>query len=174
MKIIDANVNQIEMLIQKKVDIWIEHVVFSPLWWFGISLWIIWYFFHKKESRDRLLYSGYVVMVIALILDVLGDQWALWHYRFNVIPVLPTYLPWDLTLMPVTIMFLLLINPNSKPFLKAIIFALSTSYIAEPIFQWMKLYQPSNWRYSYSVPIQIIIFLIAHFISKRKNFTYLN
>ncbi|MCM3162710.1 CBO0543 family protein [Metabacillus litoralis] len=177
-KIIDENINQIEKLIQQKVDIWIEHVVFSPLWWFGVGLsiipWIFWYFFHKKESRDRLLYSGFIVMVISLIFDVLGDQWALWHYRFNVMPVLPTYLPWDITLMPVTIMVLLQIKPNTRPIIKAIVFALITSYIAEPFFQWMKLYQPTNWRYTYSVPIQIIIFLIAHYMSSRKNFSDLN
>ncbi|UGB28786.1 CBO0543 family protein [Metabacillus sp. B2-18] len=146
--IIDENINQIEKLIQQKVDIWIEYVIFSPLWWFGVGLsiipWIIWYFFHKKESRDRLLYSGFIVMVIAIVLDVLGDQLALWHYRFNVIPVLPTYIPWDLTLMPITIMVLLQIKPNTRPIIKAILFALITSYIAEPFFQWLKLYQPTN------------------------------
>ncbi|MGM0901778.1 MAG: hypothetical protein ACQEXB_11880 [Bacillota bacterium] len=80
-KIIDENVNQIEGLIQQKVEIWQEHVVFSPLWWMGVGLsiipWIIWYVYHKKDSTDRLLYSGYAVMIMALILDVLGDQLAL-------------------------------------------------------------------------------------------------
>jgi hypothetical protein len=73
--------------------------MFSNLWWFGVFLsivpWIAWFAFRKKQSTDRLLYAGFFVMVISLVLDVLGDQFGLWHYRFNVIPVLPTYLPWD-------------------------------------------------------------------------------
>ncbi|MCU9613154.1 hypothetical protein OEV98_06260 [Caldibacillus lycopersici] len=176
-KIIDENVNEIEALIQQKVDIWFDYIVFSPLWWFGVAFsiipWIIWIFFHKKESRDRLLYSGFVVMVISIVLDVLGDQWALWHYRFNVVPVLPTYLPWDLTLMPVTILYILQFKPNASPFLKAIFFALLTSYIGEPFFQWMKVYHAANWKFTYSVPIQMIIYFIAHFVSTRKNFSEL-
>lgn len=174
-RIIDQNVNEIEKLIQQKVDIWIEFVLFSPLWWFGLALsilpWILWFLFHKKESRDRLLYTGFFVMVLSLILDVLGDQLGLWHYRYQVIPVLPTYLPWDLTLMPVTIMFLLQVRPNASPLLKAILFAFVTSYLAEPFFKWMTVYQPSNWRYSFSFPIQIVIYLTAHYISKRKKFS---
>jgi hypothetical protein len=174
-KIIDENVNQIEKLIQQKVEIWQVHVVFSPLWWMGVGLsiipWIIWYVYHKKDSTDRLLYSGYAVMIMALVLDVLGDQLALWHYRYNVLPILPTYLPWDLTLMPVTIMFLLQIKPNSNPLIKAILFALITSYLAEPFFEWLEVYQPVHWRYTYSIPFQIIIFLIAHYVSKRNDFS---
>ncbi|MGM0901777.1 MAG: CBO0543 family protein [Bacillota bacterium] len=94
-----------------------------------------------------------------------------WLYRFNVLPILPTYLPWDLTLMPVTIMFLLQIKPNSNPLIKAILFALVTSYLAEPFFVWLEVYQPVHWHYTYSVPFQIIIYLIAHYVSRRNDFS---
>ncbi|MCY9658139.1 hypothetical protein P5G65_04770 [Paenibacillus chondroitinus] len=44
---IDNNVNQIHLLIDQKIVIWKEHVVFSGLWWFGVILsvipWIIWF-----------------------------------------------------------------------------------------------------------------------------------
>ncbi|WP_408010078.1 CBO0543 family protein [Pseudalkalibacillus sp. A8] len=176
--IIDENVDQIEGLIQKKVDIWATFVLFSPLWWFGVSLsiihWILWLLFRKKDSTDRLLYVAFFVIVISLVLDVLGDQLGFWHYRYNVIPVLPTYLPWDLTLMPVTIMFLLQIKPKLNPLIKAVLFAVVTSYVVEPIITWMNIYQPINWRYTYSVPFQIIIFMIAYYLTKRKAFSYLD
>lgn len=42
-----------------------------------------------------------------------------------------TYFPWDLTLMPVSIMVLLQIKPTANPWLKAIVFALFASYAAE-------------------------------------------
>lgn len=174
-KIIDENVNQIHELIQQKIQIWLDHALFSGLWWIGVGLsiipWIIWFIFRDKQSSDRLLFAGFFVMVISLILDVMGDQLGFWHYRFNVIPVLPTYFPWDLTLMPITIMFLLQIKPQVSPLIKAILFALVTSYIAEPVIEWIKIYHPLNWKYSYSVPIQIVIFLTAYYLSKRKQFS---
>ncbi|MGM0903051.1 MAG: CBO0543 family protein [Bacillota bacterium] len=174
-KLTDKNVNEIHELLQQKIQIWSEHVLLSGLWWFGVVLtivpWIIWFFIREKQSTDRLLYVGFFVMVISLVLDVLGDQLGYWHYRYNVIPVLPTYAPWDITLMPLTIMVLLQIKPKVNPIIKAILFALVASYIAEPIIEWMGIYNPVNWKYSYSVPIHILIYLTAHYFSRRKQFS---
>lgn len=174
-RLFDDNVKAIEGLITEKIEIWREHILFSPLWWFGVALsiipWILWFIYRKKGSTARLLYVGFYVMLIALILDVLGDQFAWWHYRFNVLPMMPTYLPWDLTLMPVSVMFLLQAKPDANPYLKAIVFALLTAYIAEPFFEWIDLYETKNkWRYSYSVPIQFLIYVSAHYFSKQSSF----
>jgi hypothetical protein len=173
-EITDQVINQIEGLIHKKIEIWYEQVLFSGLWWMGVGLsiipWILWFIFRKKDSTDRLLYPGFYVMSISLILDVLGDQLGLWHYRFNVIPVLPTYFPWDVTLMPVAILFLLQVKPNISPWIKAVVFALLTSYLAEPFFNWLEVYEPIKWKYTYSVPIQIFIYMTAHYLSLRNQF----
>ncbi|UJF35698.1 CBO0543 family protein [Paenibacillus hexagrammi] len=173
-ELIDANVNQIHSLIQVKVKIWKEYVLFSDLWWFGFFLsiapWIIWFWIRKKQSTDRILYVGFFVMIIALMLDILGDQMGFWHYRYNVIPVLPTYFPWDMTLMPVTVMVLIQVKPKVHPFIKAIFFALVSSYVAEPFIHWLKIYELLKWRYLYSVPIQCMIYLFAHWLSTRNKF----
>lgn len=177
-KLIDQNYDQIHVLIQKKNEIWLQHVVFSGLWWFGVGLsiipWIIWVVFHKKESTDRILYVGFFVMGVSLALDVFGDQFSFWHYRYNVIPIVPTYFPWDITLMPVSIMILLQIKPNGHPLLKAILFGVGASYLAEPFFHWLGIYVLENWRYSYSIPIQIVIYLLAHYLSRREKFSPLS
>lgn len=176
--IIDTNANAIEKLIDEKINIWLKYVLFSPLWWLGVALtiipWVLWYIYRKKQSTDRLMYVGFFVITIALMLDILGDQLGLWHYRFNVIPMLPTYFPWDVSLMPVSIMALIQVKPKANPWIKALLFALVTSYLAEPFFDWLKLYEPSHWRYSYSVPIQIAIYMTANYISKRNKFSHLN
>jgi hypothetical protein len=176
-KIIDANVNQIHELIQKKTQIWSNYVLFSGLWWLGVGMtiipWIIWLVIRSQKSSDRLLYAGFFVMTISLILDVLGDQLGFWHYRFNVIPVLPTYAPWDITLMPVAVMLLLQYTAKSNPFIIALLFSLATSYIAEPFFEWLEIYETLSWHYSYSVPIQFVIYITAHYISRRKEFSNL-
>jgi hypothetical protein len=174
-KMIDDNENALKDLVYQKIDIWSEHVVFSGIWWLGVVLtilpWIIWFIYRKKNSSDRILYVGLFVAVISLCLDVIGDQLGLWHYRFVVIPFLPTYIPWDLTLMPITVMFLIQIKPKVNPLIKAVLFALSSSYIGEPIFNWLGVYVLDSWKYSYSVPIQFVIYLIAHHLSQRDNFS---
>jgi hypothetical protein len=137
-KLIDHNYIQIHNLLQEKLEIWLHHVVFSGLWWFGVGLsiipWIIWFLYRKKDSTDRILYAGFFVMGISLSLDVLGDQFSFWHYRYNVIPIVPTYFPWDTTLMPVTLMMLLQIKASVNPLIKAIFFGLFSGYVAEPFF----------------------------------------
>jgi len=174
-KLIDGNIEQIHTLIKVKVDIWKEYVVFSELWWFGLGLsiipWIIWYIFRKKNSTDLILYAGFFVIIIALALDILGDQFGLWHYRFNVIPIVPTYFPWDITLMPVSVMIFLQIKPNANVWVKAILFALFSAYLAEPFFHWIGVYAPTKWKYTYSIPIQMLIYLIAHYLTRRAKFS---
>ena len=177
-EIIDKNQNEIELLIDKKIQIWTNYVLFSGLWWMGICLsiipWIIWFVIRKRDSTDRLLYTAFYIMAIAVISDILGDQLGLWHYRYHVIPVLPTYFPWDITLMPLTVIILLQVKPHVNPWFKAIFFALLASYVGEPIFDWLGVYEPINWRYSYSVPIQIIIYMSAHYLSRRNHFAQLS
>jgi hypothetical protein len=173
-KLTDDNVNQIHSLIQVKIQIWREHVLFSGLWWLGVLLsivpWIIWFWIRYRQGTDRILYAGFFVMVISLMLDIVGDQIGFWHYRFNVIPIVPTYFPWDLTLMPLSVMVLIQVKPKEHPIIKAIFFALITSYVGEPIMKWLMIYNPITWRHTYSVPIQFIIYLIAHWLSKRDKF----
>jgi hypothetical protein len=176
-ELIDKNQNGIEHLIDKKIQIWTDYVLFSGLWWMGLGLsiipWIIWFVIRKRDSTDRLLYIAFYVMAIAVVSDILGDQFGLWHYRYHVIPVIPTYFPWDVTLMPVTIITLIQIKPKMNPWFKAVVFSLLASYVAEPFFDWLGVYEPKHWRYSYSVPLQIIFYMSAHALSKRNQFSKL-
>jgi hypothetical protein len=41
-------------------------------------------------------------------------------------------------IMPVTILFLLQIKPKINPWLKALIFAGLSSFLAEPLFNWLQ------------------------------------
>ncbi|MDQ0974540.1 hypothetical protein QFZ31_004418 [Neobacillus niacini] len=176
-ELIDKNQNGIEHLIDKKIQIWTDYVLFSGLWWMGVGLsiipWIIWFVIRKRESTDRLLYTAFYIMTIAVVSDILGDQLGLWHYRYHVIPVLPTYFPWDVTLMPLSIITLIQIKPKMNPWFKAVVFSLLASYVAEPFFDWLGVYEPKHWRYSYSVPLQIIFYMSAHALSKRNQFSKL-
>lgn len=168
----------IEKAHDKKIEFWLEHVIFTWQWWLGIFLtvvpWILWFFFRKKESTYRLLLSGLFVILISSWLDFIGVDLGLWHYNYDVMPFLPSYLPWDFTLIPVIIMSLIQFKPDSNPFIKAFIFAVGSAFIGEPFFAWIKTYSPENWKYIYSCPFLFCIYLLGHFVSKRDKFASLS
>lgn len=105
---------------------WKNEVLFTWEWWLGIALtivpWIIWFFFRKKDSTYRLLYAGLLVSLISLSLDSIGVQIGAWNYLKPITPVIPSYIPFNFTLMPVTVMFLIQLFPLKNPWLMGIIF----------------------------------------------------
>lgn len=177
-KIIDKNKQEIVQLIDQNISVWTENILFTWQWWLGVVLtispWVLWTIFRKKNCTDRLLYVALFVMIIASFLDTFGVQMGLWYYKYEVIPMMPTYAPWDFTLMPVTILFFLQVKPKVNPWLKAFIFAGIASFVAEPISNWLQLYEPKEWRYIYSFPIQVSIYLLSHYISRRNRFSQIN
>lgn len=166
--------DQITAIHSEKIKFWNENVLFTWQWWLGVVLtvvpWIVWFYFRKKESTYRLLTAGLFVICISTWLDYVGVSLGLWHYNYDVLPFLPSYLPWDFTLMPVIIMMLIQFKPRVTPFIKAIIFAGLSAFVGEPFFKWIRTYDPEQWEYIYSFPFFVIIYLIAHFISSRKQF----
>lgn len=162
----------------KKINFWLENVIFTWQWWVGVFLtvipWVLWLYYRKRESTYRLLAAGLFVMIISSWLDFIGIMLGLWHYNYDVIPLLPSYLPWDFTLIPVIIMFLIQIKPHFNPYMKAFIFAGGSAFIGEPFFVWINTYDPEQWKHIYSVPILVVIYLLAHFISTRDAFDKLS
>jgi hypothetical protein len=64
-------------------------------------------------------------------------------------------------------------KPTLNPFLKAVIYSSLTSFIGEPLFEWIGFYTTVKWSVFYSFPIYIMIYLIAERISKAKSFDIL-
>lgn len=161
-------------IIEQIVNLWHQEVLFSWRWWFGVIIsilaWLFWIKYHNKKSRYRLLTAGFFVIAISLILDSIGVQIGLWSYRYEVVPFIPAYLPYDLALMPVVIMSLIQFKPNYSLVKKAIAFGFLTALIGEPLIVFTDIYNPIKWRYLYSVPIYIMIYLIAHWLTTRTSF----
>jgi hypothetical protein len=156
------------------IALWFNEVLFTWRWWVGVMItiftWLFWIKYHKKESKYRLLTAGFFVMTVSVSLDAIGVQIGLWTYRYEVIPLAPAYIPYDLALMPVVIMFLIQYKPQYSPFKKSIIFGILTALIGEPLIVFLDIYKPENWRSLYSIPIYTVIFLIAHWLTTRKKF----
>lgn len=159
------------------IQLWLQGTVFTWRWWIGIGLtiipWVIWFFLVKKRSVDRLLYCAFFVILISSWLDVVGILLGAWSYYYSVVPLSPSFIPWDFTLMPVTIMLFLQIKPKGNKYFKAILFSIMGAYVAQPIFVWLNLYNPKGWQHYYSIPIFILIYLATHWFSRRTAFAEL-
>lgn len=165
----EAGYSLIHQAYQISIILWFKYVLYGWRWWLQVGLsiipWILWFKFSKKDSRDRLLYAGFFVMLISGWFDVLGILFGLWSYYFKVVPFSPAFEPWDFTLLPVVTMTFLQYKPQISPYLKALILSAISAFIAEPIFVWLGFYNPKHWEFCYSFPIYIVIYLIAYKLS---------
>ncbi|WP_134702046.1 CBO0543 family protein [Ammoniphilus sp. YIM 78166] len=154
--------------------IWKEQFFLKPFWWvsFGLTIipWAFWIYFRKKESTSRLLFAGFYVMLISSYFDFLGISYGLWDYHAKIAPHFPTFIPWDLSLMPVTIMTFIQLKPTVSPIWKGLLFSGITAFVIEPILVWVDYYYIIKWEYMYSFPIYFLIYLSANWLSKRKSF----
>jgi hypothetical protein len=174
----DKHANENQELIKQVIDLWQHEVLLSWRWWFGVTLtilaWLFWVKYHKKESRYRLLTAGFFVMVLSVSLDAIGVQLGLWSYRYEVLPFIPAYVPYDLALMPVVVMSLIQFKPQYSPIKKAVIFAVLSAFVGEAIVVWTDIYKPETWKFIYSVPIYFSIYLIANWLTTREDFEKIN
>ncbi|MBT2700289.1 hypothetical protein J7E79_23265 [Bacillus sp. ISL-40] len=117
-------------------DYWLKNTFLH--WDFFVSLaftiipLLIWVKFRKKESTNRLLFVGCFAALVSSWLDFLGVQYGKWYYTGKVFPTIPSYVPWDFVLIPVSIMFLIQLKPHVSPILKGGIFAVGSAFIGEP------------------------------------------
>lgn len=158
--------------------IWIQYEFLSWQWLLLVLLsiipWLVWWKLRKKESTSRLLYGAFFVMWFSMLLDSFGTELGLWDYRYEILPFLPSFIPWDLSILPVFFMFLVQIKPRVSHKLKALIYSAVSAFIGEPIFEWLGLYQTLNWSVFYSFPIYYLKFLIGYFFAMNNRFEPLN
>jgi hypothetical protein len=159
---------------QKDHEIWFEYVFLSWQWWFCIIIsvipWILWWKFRKKESTNRLILGAFYIMTISLILDSFGTELGFWDYRYEPVPFLPSFLPWDLSFLPVLFLFLVQIKTNISPFYKAIFYSVLGAFIGEPFFEWLGFYKMINWNSFFSFPIYLLKFLVGYYLVSGENF----
>lgn len=118
---------QIGKLNQEAINLWVNHIVFTWRWWFALGLlvvpWIIWFRLRPKQGWGPILLAGLVSYIFASILDAVGVAFGMWSYPIIILPYLHSfYVPWDLTCVPVTIMFFLQYKPKVSAYLKAFVF----------------------------------------------------
>lgn len=164
---------------QDYLNYWLNNTLFHWDFWLSLIMFTIvpivfWIKIRKKESSNRLLFSGMFVFIISSWFDFLGVQYGKWYYTGKVIPSIPSYVPWDWVIIPVVVMTLIQVKPSMHPFVKSLIFASIGTFIGEPLFLWLGFYVLIDWSIFYSFPIYVVIYLLAHKLSKFGNFEQIN
>jgi hypothetical protein len=153
--------------------VWLTQVIFTWHWWVDVALailpWVLWRMVRRKELSSRLLFAGLTTALIATYLDVIGMSQGLWTYNTWVLPLMPEYLPWDLSVMPVMAMLFYQFKPRINPWIKSVVFGVLGAFVSEPIFEWLEIYQRLNWELYYSFPIYIVVYMIGYYVFKRSS-----
>lgn len=159
---------------RKFLEVWLEHMLWTWQFWLCVTLttlpWVLWFMVRQRESADRLLYAGFLVLIIAAWLDFAGVTLGLWRYNIEVLPVIPSFVPWDFSVIPVTTMLFLQVRPGVSPWFKAALFAALGAFVVEPLFVLLGIYQPVRWEHIYSFPIYGVVYLLAHRVSRWDSF----
>lgn len=168
---------ELHILHERFYDLWVSNVLFSWRWFIGISLiiipWLVWFRIKRKESTDRLLYAGFSVMLMSSFLDVIGIALGLWSYPYNVFPLMPEFIPFDISALPVVTMIFIQLLPKLKPIWKALIYSAAGSFVFQPLMELAGLYNALNWKDYYSFPILVVIYLTANYFATRSRFNKL-
>lgn len=175
---------QVEQAYQKMVeaqtlitDAVVNGFLFTWQWWLGLSLavipWAIWFVFRKKESSDRLLYTGFTVMILSSVVDIVAISLGLWTYPMKVFPSTNVFFPFQFSLVPVTVMFFLQFKQEVNFWVKAVAFS-DLGALVMPFFGMIDFYNAKGWPSIYDFFIFLSIYSVAHWFSKIKNFESLS
>ncbi|WLR41208.1 CBO0543 family protein [Bacillus carboniphilus] len=148
--------------IKSYVDYWKENVLFQWEWWLLVAFlvvpWLLFLRYKNKERLPEILIFGLLWINTSILLDGLGYNFGAWGYPVQIIPYLQKALPYDLAIIPVTFMFMYQLFPKGLAFYVAnLICSFGASYIAEPLSEWVHLYEINDWEYIYSFIIYFIL-----------------
>ncbi|WP_085521659.1 CBO0543 family protein [Tuberibacillus sp. Marseille-P3662] len=171
---VDRYYQRFHQLQADMLDYWIDHTLFHWDFWISVILtifpWIVWFWVCDKQNFGRILFAGCLVIIIASYMDFLGTALGLWYYAGKALPTIPAYVPWDISLIPIFVMLLLQFKPHLNPWLKGVFFGVVSGVVAEVIFKLLGFYVSKGWHMWYSVPIYVLIYLIAHWMAEKCRF----
>lgn len=158
-----------QQLTDMRSEYWIQHDLFSMQWWLLIILlvlpWFVWWWLVDKTRIKNILLLGFLSSTPIVLLDDIGIQLQLWSYPYQLVKMVPRLNPIDFSVLPVLYMLLYQYFRSWKLYLLgSVIMALSFSYIAEPIFVRLNIYDLDNWKFTYSLPIYIGLAIFIRWI----------
>ena len=171
LKEIDHIMDQYAQIHDELETVWKTQIVFTWHWWLDVALavlpWIFWVIVRDRNKQHSLMYAGLFTMLVASLLDMVGVSQSGWNYNTLLLPYFPEYLPWDLTVMPVTAMLSYQYLPKISAWIKGAAFGVFAAYVVEPVFIWLGVYEVNGWEHHYSLPIYFVIYMIGYWLFTR-------
>lgn len=149
-----------EVLTMLKIHYWLHHDLFSFPWWVLLVTfvvpWVLWWKLVDKSRIVIILVFGLFMSILISLLDEIGTSFGLWSYPTQLIRILPRLYPVDFSFLPVAHMLLFQYFSKWQSYLIAVaITGAVFSFLGEPLFVRLDIYELNHWKYSYSFPIYI-------------------
>ena len=156
-----------------KIEYWLSENLYTLSWWIllvtSIVLFIIWIIILDKKRMFEIMTYGFFVGTVAIYADVFGVWFGLWHYPITITSM---HLPIEIHRLQMPIIYMMIYQyfKTWKTFIiAAAINAFVFAFILEPLLVWLKIYEPSHWKYIYSlIPYLIIAMFFKWLIIKFK------
>ncbi len=167
---------EIIQLKEKLNDLFVERYwkseIFSPIWWLSVALiilpMILWWRIVNKKRLLEICVFGLLTNIIATFLDIGLSDHMMWEYPVRVLPQVALFLPVDYVIVPVTGMVLYQkFHAWGKFFLASTAASALMSFVGEPLAVRIGMYELFEWKYIYSFPIYIAIYMIVKFITQK-------
>lgn len=158
-----------EQLQALRVKYWLEHDLFSWMWWFLLAFtvipWVIWWKFADKQRLPELVSFGAIIALASAFLDTIGTVNSWWMYNHELLMQFPGFIPADMADIPVTYMLIYQYCKTWKSFLMVLgVASFVFSFVVEPGFVAIDLYRPFTWAYLYSFIIYLLMGMIVRFV----------
>lgn len=166
-----------EMIIKLQIQLrdasmnyWTEHVFNTWQWWFNIATLILpvilWWKLVKKKKLMEIIVYGSMVSAFAIYFDTIGETSVLWEYPYLIIPMDYILIDVDYAILPVLYMLAYQYFPSWKGFIAVnTVLSAAYSFLAEPLFLQLGLYEIHGWKFIYSFPIYVAIAMACKWIT---------
>jgi hypothetical protein len=151
---------------------WLHDDLFTWKWWLLLAAtilpWLIWLKFRDKNRTFEILSYGLVWATFASLLDVIGGDMILWGYPDKLLPMVPPLFPADITVIPVSFMFIYQFAKTLKFYMVfSLLLSACFAFIIEPLFIKGGMFALHNWTHTYSFIGFFVLSQIIYFIIKK-------
>lgn len=156
---------------------WREHNYLTAGWWLLVVLSILspitWWKLVDKKRITEITAFGLFYGMSAIILDSIGSNALAWTYPVRLSPYLyPQLYPYDvgIVIVPFMLVYQRWGNNTKRYLLFTVILSAFLAFVAEPLMEYINVYQEITWKNIYSFPIYWILgitcWLIINYFKK--------
>jgi hypothetical protein len=156
---------------------WLNYELFTWQWWillaFLILPWILWAKIANPKKLLETVLFGTLVCILTVFLDVIGMKYKFWRYPYQLLPISPRAISFDMSMVPVAYMIIYQYFNTWKKFILALmIMALLFAFIGEPFSVWADLVEYIRWKYVYSFLFYIVTGIFVRWIVLKMSTNY--